>query len=217
MRGKYFTLSLLDDSAKVAKWQTFRHSRAIDGDISRAIDVLCKLPYFIGEKLEPKDAAKSVRSLCYVHYVQAPYTFRSLLTLYQQGYYLEAIVLYRHLLEVFVQLRYFHDHPEEYTAHILNSPRVSFKKMFESFSSGFYASHYSRQYSEAAHGIIQKSYFRFRPDGQDMNRWLAVDLMKTKLCTCVIVLFRCCMAFSDTIQQCIQRRLWPMTGGQGCL
>ena len=132
-----------------------------------AVDVLLKIPYYIGQ-LEAIDTPKgNCQSTIYLHYVQAPYTFWSIYNLYDKGYYLEALTLYRHLLEVLFQVRYIHKYPERTEAistyKHFEGKRITFKMMFEEFSPGFYDSFYGNL-SGFAHGRLHKLVFRMKID-----------------------------------------------------
>lgn len=76
---------------------------------------------------------------------QAPLIARAALCLCQSGHYESAGAIIRSLIEGFVQLRYFHAHPEELAKHISaksRSGKVSFTTMMEAFSPGFYDENY---------------------------------------------------------------------------
>lgn len=126
----------------------------------KIIDVFLKLPYFVGE-LDSSDTEKgAVQATCQVQYSQSPYTFWSIYSLYEKGYYLEGIILYRHLLEAFIQMRYFNKFPNKLKDHVLQVKRVTFSAMFNEFSPGFYKRYYSNQFSEAVHGLWFKDIYR---------------------------------------------------------
>lgn len=132
-----------------------------------AIDTLFKILYFSGETEDVETPRGGFQSFCHTHYAQTGYTFWTIYNLYERGYYLEGIVLYRHLLEAFVQMRYFDIYPEKLERHVCaakSSDRVTFKTMFDEFSEGLYHRYYARQLSEAAHGMVYKHIHRFRKE-----------------------------------------------------
>lgn len=126
----------------------------------KIIDLLFKLPYFIEKTEDPETEKGGFISYCYIHYAQAPYTFWSIYSLYEKGYYYEAIILLRHLLEALLQMKYFHKYLSKLKRHTLRKKPVSFKTMFDEFSKGFYEEHYGRQLSDAAHGMFLKNILR---------------------------------------------------------
>ena len=127
------------------------------------IELVFSLPYFRGESKDPETDEGIFESFCYSTYMQAPYTFWSIYDLYEKGYYLEAIVLYRHLLESFIQMRYFYKYPEKILVHIVaksRKDRVPFSDMFNEFSDDIYKTFYGIILSGIAHGGIIKDIFR---------------------------------------------------------
>ena len=74
-----------------------------------------------------------------------PYSFRAVSALAYRGYNPEGYVVLRHILEVFVQLRYFSIHRDLLRPHLEAKSakgRVKFKTMFEEFSPGYYDDYY---------------------------------------------------------------------------
>lgn len=69
--------------------------------------------------------------------------------------------MYRHSLEVFVQLKYFYKYPEKLKEH-LTGRYINFSTMFIEFTSiDFYKKHYGELLSSFAHGKLAKNIFRF--------------------------------------------------------
>lgn len=126
-----------------------------------------KLPYFIGELEPPESDRGGFQSICTTHYFQAPYTFWALYGLYEKGYYLEALILYRHLVESFIQIRYFDRYPEKTISQI---KRKNFKVMFDEFAPGFYEKTYAPILCEAAHGVFLKDIQRFDRKADSIGR-----------------------------------------------
>src|SRR5215213_11095444 len=119
------------------------------------IDVMLMLPYFNGT-LEPINIDRgNWQHYCVGQYAQSSYTFMSAYHLWRKAYYLETSILLRHLLEVFVQMRYFEKHPESLLKHMTGrsqNDRVRFVKMFDELSPGSYKPIYSEVFSTYAHG-----------------------------------------------------------------
>lgn len=159
--GRFFGLKELIESEIQTKAITRAELSGVANNYPLIIDVFFKLPYCIG-KLEPVETpVGGFQAICFEHYVQAPYTFWTVYSLYEKGYYLESMILYRHLLEVLIQMKYFQKYPEKLKDHLLDKKRVSFKAMFDEFSPGFYKTWYGELLSGFAHGKIPKSIFRF--------------------------------------------------------
>ena len=137
------------------------------------IDLLLKLPYFSGNLKKPNTNMGKFQLYCLESYIQAPYTFRAIYILCEKGYYLESIILFRHLLEIFIQMRYFNKYPNKLEGHmIIKKDRISFKTIFDEFSIGYYDKYYATQFSEFAHGKKGKSLFRF--EQIDSNKRIAI-------------------------------------------
>lgn len=140
---------------------TSYYLKGITDNYPEIIDVFFKLPHFFGE-LEPPDSPYGTfQSFCLDSYIQAPYTFWIIFDLYQKGYYLEAITLYRHSIEIYVQLKYFHKYNDRIAEHLTGN-WISFKKLFMEFTSEeFYSKFYGHLLSSFAHGKLAKNIFRY--------------------------------------------------------
>jgi hypothetical protein len=133
-----------------------------------AMDLMFNLSYFWGE-LPPPDTPRGLFAFfASSNYLQAPYTAWALFDIWKRGYYLESSILLRNLLEVLVQLRYFHRHPDRLEAH-LHPERASvrFADMFEDVAPGYYRKYYGQLLSAFAHGKGGQLYFRY--DHADPN------------------------------------------------
>lgn len=141
--------------------KTHDETRAKFGDIyshfSVIINTLFKLLYSFGETEKVKSDLGYYQNICLVHYSQAPYTFWVLNNLTTKGYYLESTVLYRHLMEAFIQIIYYKRYPEKIQEQL---QRKNFREMFDEFSPGYYKNHYSLL-CDAAHGVVFKDWCRF--------------------------------------------------------
>lgn len=130
------------------------------------VDVLFKLPYYTGELDTIETPMGIFQSHCYRCYLQAPYTFWSVYSLWEKGYYLESFILFRNLLEMFIQLRYFQKYPEKTQGHMNQAlpenkkHRIAFITMFNEFAPGFYKDVYGPVLSGFAHGTTPGLIFR---------------------------------------------------------
>jgi len=136
------------------------------------IDTLLLLPYAIQTAEEKNDDSSEsmFRFWVFDRYVQAPYSFRALLILWERGYYAEATPVLRHILETFIQIRYFLDHRDRFQKHVLATTqreRVPFYDMFEEFSPGYYHKHYGRWLSGVSHaGLAALVFSEFIPPAE---------------------------------------------------
>ena len=125
------------------------------------LDPLFQMPYFVDHP-DPETLEGGFHSWCFGRYVQAPYTVRTIWILWERAHYAEAAVIVRHLLETFVQMRYFLDHKDELQPHLTatsQSKRVAFKVMFEELAPGYYVKYYGRLLSSIAHSGIAATIF----------------------------------------------------------
>ena len=126
------------------------------------LDTLLQLHYFSDREYDVETANGHFKSWCYHQYFRIPYSFRSIYILFERGHYLESLIIVRHVIEVFVQLRFFFKYPERLYPHLSNpNKRVSFRKMFDEFSSDFYSKWYIKHLSSWAHGGVGVLNFRF--------------------------------------------------------
>jgi hypothetical protein len=149
-----------------------------------AIDCLLKLPYWTGIDLSKPD---DFNSWAQPAYVSAGHSFAALYQMFRAGFYLESLVVHRHLMEVLIQLRYFAHHRDKVKAHFVpiefhgpqapvpaalaaGLPRrqtVQFRQMFDFFAPGFYENDY-RMASELSHGGIGTRLLRNDQSGAAM-------------------------------------------------
>ena len=156
----FLGLNYIAMSEKAVKRYTKSYLKGIDENVPNTIDLIFKLSYFIGETADPESDIGATQSICRIQYLQSPYSLWSIFKLYEEGYYLEAQVLYRHVLEAFIQSRYFHKHPSKLIDHIKGTKRVNFSVMFNEFSPGYYKLYYKKFISEAVHGLAIKDIYR---------------------------------------------------------
>ncbi len=131
----------------------------------QAVDCLLKLPYWVGDHGAGEPSV--YRTWAFGAYVAAGHSFVALYQLLRSGFYLEALVLHRHLSEVLVQLIYFAEREQEAETHLIPVPPardseptgratvrrpkpVHFKTMFEAVAPGYYAHCWSPHKSQSA-------------------------------------------------------------------
>lgn len=136
----------------------------------RIIELLFKLPYVTGKIDGAEMEIGALKSFCFTHYTQAPYTFWTIYNLYEKGYYLEVLILYRHLLEAFVQMRFFNKYPDKLMNHITGTKRTKFKTMFDEFAKESYKRFYGEFLSGATHGMVIKDVMRFQRNSATEGR-----------------------------------------------
>lgn len=133
-------------------------------EIKNLINLFFRLSYQCKENVEKDSHEHYFITIAYHAYLGLPYNLRAIYILWIKGYYLEATVVFRHILEVFAALRYFCNHKNEIKRHLgVNTPkkRVLFKTMFEENAPGFYK-YYGQPYSDIAHGGASASLFRVK-------------------------------------------------------
>jgi hypothetical protein len=163
MRKRYPDRNFVLETEQEARCATRADFADSDWRFGTVIDEMLKLAHFEGP-LEPVSTEfGAFQSYARFQYIQSTYTLFSTYRLWQIAYYPEALALLRHLLEVFVQIRYFLRHPDRLARH-LSERRTTFRKMFEEFSPGSYDALYGRFLSNIAHG---RSALPFR--GEQVN------------------------------------------------
>lgn len=148
----------------------------------RFINVLLQLMYFTGEHKDPTTPEGAFHSFAWHGYLEAPYSFRALSILYERGYYLNAAILYRTLLEAFIQCRYLFKHKQQ-TDNIwqrkkceINGKKriIRIKDMFDEVSPGFYKVFYGRLLAGMAHGKISAHLFRIKRKSMTEGRIISI-------------------------------------------
>jgi len=133
-----------------------RFTQALPGihsGIPNLLDTLFRLAYFAKQQ-EAAGPTDAFPYFVFERYIRLPYTVRATWILVGTGYYAEASVLVRLLLETFVQLRYFTTRREQLIAHLNKKGQkgqVQFKTMFDEFAPNYYDDHY-RVLASIAHG-----------------------------------------------------------------
>ncbi len=132
-----------------------------------AIDLLSSLLY----KWPKNDGGESpegqYQSRVFYWFYMSIYTFKAALGLVERGYYHEANILERNLVEVFVKMRYFEKHPDKLAEENKNDSKpetrgkgyVKFKVMFDEILPGYYE-RYKWMLSNPAHGGVGAMIFK---------------------------------------------------------
>lgn len=129
------------------------YDKAMEG-----INLLISLQYLM--PMRKDDLTDEDRYFSYVHswFYMSIFTFRSCVLLLSRGYYFEASLLNRNLVEVLVKMRYFLNHKEKLKefenieALQTGKPKMNFRLMFDEVFPGFYEKY--RLESHVAHGGI---------------------------------------------------------------
>lgn len=134
-------------------------------EINNLINIFFRLSYHCWEDMQLDSDEHWFISRAKQIYIRLPYSLRAIYNLWLKGYYLEAIVVFRQMLEGLITLRYFHKYPEKIKKHLKatqSKERVSFFNMFKEFSPGFYKDWYGGIFSELAHGGLLAGSFRMK-------------------------------------------------------
>ena len=159
MRQRYIDtrfVRLTEEEALCATRSTFGET---DFRLNFVLDTWLKMQHFPGT-LEPAITDDGCfQSYAYFQCQQSPFTLLSAYDLWRRASYVEASVLLRHLLEVFVQLRYFQNHADLCMNHVTEQPkgRVRFVTMFDELAPGSYDAAY-RTLSVIAHGNMNPGF-----------------------------------------------------------
>lgn len=132
-------------------------------EINNLINIFFRLSYHRGEYEQSESNEHYFIAFANLTYERLPYSLRAIHSLWIKGYYLEAIVVYRQILETLVTLRYFHKYPDQTKKHFMATrfkDRVRYSEMFEEIAPGFYKRWYGDTYAHMAHGGISTKLFR---------------------------------------------------------
>ena len=127
------------------------------------VNIFFRLSYHYKENITPDSDEHYFITDASSKYMRLPYSLHTIHDLWLKGYYLEAMIVYRHILEGMVSLRYFYNHKDKIKAHLgITAPRkrVTFHTMFEEIATGFYKLYYGKIFSDIAHGGPSASLFR---------------------------------------------------------
>lgn len=151
-------------------------------NFQKSVNSLLRLMPYRGTFADPGSETGAVQAYSFTHLVQAPYTCRAAFLLWRRGYYLESLVLCRHLLEALLQTSYFQARPQDLEAHWTSKKRVQFRQMFDLIAPDAYKGFYTLL-SDYAHGGITKNIVRFDREagrivvGCEFNEELASHVM----------------------------------------
>ena len=101
---------------------------------------------------------------------QVLFSLRASILLWDAGHYIECVTLIKHLVEAFVQLRYFDANRPALRQHIMarrRKDRVTFRMMFDRFSTGFFDSQYAALYANVSHSGLAFSVMTARLPARD--------------------------------------------------
>jgi hypothetical protein len=143
--------------------------RNVSSEIPLALNVLLQLNYFTGNCPDIKTDNGQFHSYCWHQYVNSPYSFRGCYMLWERGYYLEAGIIFRSLIERFIQIRYLHKNKNlvgqvwvGIKPNAAKVERITFKGMFESIAPGYYEAWYGKLLSGFAHSKLAANIFRIK-------------------------------------------------------
>jgi hypothetical protein len=78
------------------------------------LDTFFQLMYFTGKKEESDHSAdRNYHTYCWHQYYHSGYSLRACFILYERGYYLEANIILRRLLELLVKMKYLKNHKDQ--------------------------------------------------------------------------------------------------------
>lgn len=125
--------------------------------LTDSINIFFNLTHFLTEEIDPETNEGAFFNTAYSSYLRLPYTMYCIRNNWLNGFYLEAIVLLRHLIEGFACIRYFSNHKERVIPHYTakrHRDRVTFREMFDELAPGFYLKIYGKIYSNFTHGGV---------------------------------------------------------------
>jgi hypothetical protein len=133
------------------------------------INCLFQVAYYVGEEKDVESDDGYYIAYAHNQLLKLPYTVRSVSILLERGYYLEAALLVRNILEVFVQLRFFNKYRNRLNKYVLKKDKITLKTMFSEFNPELYSQMYSAL-SEAAHGgfgsIVYRTAYKSATNGE---------------------------------------------------
>jgi hypothetical protein len=133
--------------------------------IKNLLNILFRFQYFLHDIGQAQPHRFQFEQQAYCTYIRIPYSFQALYNLWTRGYYLEASLVLRHIIEGFVQLRYFNNHLDQIEKHLHSDrarDRVSFRTMFEEIAPGSYKDFYGTLLSGLAHGGIAADMYKMK-------------------------------------------------------
>jgi hypothetical protein len=142
------------------------------------------------------------------------FSFHASLSLAEQGFYSQSVILNRNLMEYLVTVRYLADMPDQIDRLQMVSKKVpnavTFRQRFDYVIPGYYEPHYklSSEFSHPSHG---SHVFKIRPDGTggytvDMGISFDPDLMSFCLNELTMLLAGFLKAYSTKFRSALQYR-----------
>jgi len=133
-----------------------------------AIDILIRFLYRLPINKAVESVKDEYQSMAFYWFYMSIFTFKSVLVLVERGYYHEANILSRNLIEVLVKMRYFEKYPDQLTEENRNNSKpetrgkryIKFKTMFDKILPGYYE-RYKWMLSNPAHGGTGAILFKF--------------------------------------------------------
>ncbi|MGA2903082.1 MAG: hypothetical protein ABSD98_04575 [Candidatus Korobacteraceae bacterium] len=133
----------------------------------RSLDLLIEMLYATPALLTLSTEMDEFKSQARPWFHSSFCTFRASVILSNRGYYFEAQILHRHLIEILVKLRYFFLHPEKLKTFdslaTKKKARITWKAMFDEVLPGYY-DEYSWSMSYVAHGGVGANAYRVTRD-----------------------------------------------------
>lgn len=123
------------------------------------LNCIFQVAYFVGEEKDIDSDDGNYMAFAHNQLLKLPYSIRAISLLTERGFYLESAQIVRHILEVFVQLRYFNKYRDKLNKYVLKKQRIQLKTMFCEFNPELYSKMYFAL-SEAAHGNFGSSIYR---------------------------------------------------------
>ena len=160
---KFMSLDILLQSEKETTSDTLNRCNEESIEFSNLINIFFRLSYHCKEQVAPDSDDHYFITDAYFAYLRLPYSLRAIYDLWIKGYYLEAMIVYRQILEGLAYLRYFDNHRDNIKSHLgITMPRgrVRFRTMFEEIAPGFYGKYYGKTFSNIAHGGVAANLFR---------------------------------------------------------
>lgn len=134
----------------------------------KAIDLLLKLNYFIDVPAKTEETPAGYLGYFIHHkYLEAPYSLHVCNSLLERGYYLNALIQLRSLLDYFVSCRFFYKNPQYVMPYMKgekclngNKGYIGTSHIYNEFSGYFYNQYYGTLFSNFAHGKGGEKMFR---------------------------------------------------------
>jgi hypothetical protein len=168
MADRLMSFNYQIESEAVTQETTYKNFNGLLSKYPKILDALFEINYFIGKANEVESLEGYFYAIGFHILKRFPYTARATCMLIEKGFYYEVISLIRNLYESFIQLRYFHNHPDMIRSHIIDH-RIKFRTMFDEIAPGFYVEIYGKQLSEFTHSGFSSAIFRTNYTSPDVG------------------------------------------------